>query len=179
VPVFKMRRATVGDVEVLVEHRRMMFEEMTRPSAEALEAADDAYRAWAKENIKRRLFRGYIVTTRSGKIAASGCVWLREIQPSPYRHTKMVPYILSVYTRPEFRRKGLASMIVKEAMEWGRKKGYHKIVLHASTVGRKVYSQLGWKRAWEMEFRFERPPGPGRLKRGLSPRPSKRVRAST
>lgn len=154
-PGFKVRSATTRDIDLLVEHRRMMFEEMIKPTAQAARAADEAYRRWAREKMQRRLLHGYIVTTSGGRVAASGCVWLREVQPSPDRPFGMVPYVLSVYTRPEFRRKGLASLIINEAMEWGRKKGFHKMVLHASSVGKKVYSQLGWKRTWEMEFRYK------------------------
>jgi GNAT superfamily N-acetyltransferase len=155
VPSFKIRRATSKDVELLVRHRHMMFEEMTRPTAKELKVADDSYREWARAMMKGRLLHGYIVTTGSGKVAASGCVWLREVQPSPGRPTGMVPYVLSMYTGPEFRRNGLASMILKEAMAWAKKKGYGKMTLHASSVGRKVYAKLGWKRGWEMDVRFE------------------------
>ena len=86
-------------------------------------------------------------------------------EPSPGRPAGMVPYILSVYTTPEFRRKGLASMIIKEAMDWARKHHYHRILLHASLTGRKVYSQLGWKRTWEMEFRYDGPANVSRVRR--------------
>lgn len=151
---FKIRRATAKDIELLVEHRHSMFEEMTRPTAKELEVADISYREWAKAMMKRRLFHGYIVTTGKGKVAASGCVWLREVQPSPGRPAGMIPYVLSVYTLPEFRRNGLASMILKEATAWAKKEGYHKITLHASRVGRKVYARLGWKSGREMEYRF-------------------------
>lgn len=154
-----------------------MFEEMSRPTAGELRVHDESYRVWAKKMMKRRLMHCYIVTTASGRPIASGCVWLREMQPSPAHPHGMVPYILSVYTRPEFRRKGLASLIVEEATEWAGKHGYYKIVLHASKPGRKVYSQLGWKRTWEMEFRLD---GPGaiRFRDGKSRRPSKPSRAA-
>lgn len=154
VPGFKIRRATARDVDILVRHRHMMFVEMTRPPAEKLRVLDESYRVWAKEMMKRKLFHGYVVTTDDGKPAASGCVWLREMQPSPGHPPGMIPYILSMYTAPEFRRNGLATMIMKEAMEWGRKKGYHRILLHASRAGRKVYPELGWKRTWEMEYTY-------------------------
>jgi GNAT superfamily N-acetyltransferase len=164
-----MRPATSKDIELLVQHRHMMFEEMSGPPAEAARAADESYRVWARDMMKRGLFHGYIVSTRGGEAAASGCVWLREIQPSPDRSTVIVPYVMSVYTSPEFRRNGLASMIVEEAAEWARREGFHKIVLHASSVGRKVYSRLGWKRTWEMELRFD---GPAR--RAPRPRTARR-----
>jgi GNAT superfamily N-acetyltransferase len=156
-----------------------MFEEMAIPTADELGVHDGSYRLWAKEMMKRRLLHGYIVETSDGKPAASGCVWLREMQPSPGHPHGMVPYVLSMYTRPEFRRKGLASMIIEEAMGWARKHGYYKIVLHASLTGRKVYSRLGWKRTWEMEFRYDSPAAKlGRLRRGrpLPSRPSRAAR---
>jgi GNAT superfamily N-acetyltransferase len=179
VPGFEIRRATAKDIELLTRHRHMMFEEMARPTEEELSAHDESYRLWARKMMKRRLMHGYVVTTVSGRPAASGCVWLRETQPSPGHPHGMVPYVLSMYTRPEFRRKGLASMIIEEAMEWAKRQGYYKMMLHASSTGRKVYSQLGWKRTWEMEFRYDdQPAKPTRLRRGRSLRPSKPSRAA-
>jgi GNAT superfamily N-acetyltransferase len=178
VPGFEIRRATAKDLELLVEHRHMMFEEMASPTADELSVHDESYRSWARELMKRRLLHGYVVESNSGKPAASGCVWLREMQPSPGHPHGMVPYVLSMYTRPEFRRKGLASMIIEEAMEWARKRGCYKIMLHASSTGRKVYSQLGWKRTWEMEFRYDTPAKPARLRRGRSRLPSKPSQAA-
>ena len=178
-PVFKIRTATTRDLDLLVQHRRSMFEEMASPTKEELSLHDASYRVWAMSMMKRRLLHIYIVETRSGKPAASGGVWLREMQPSPGHPHGMVPYILSVYTRPEFRRKGLASMIVEEATEWAKKHGYYKVVLHASKTGRKVYSQLGWKRTWEMEFRFDTRAKPRRLTAVKPRRTSKPSRASS
>jgi len=132
-----------------------MFKEMSRPTAKQLDEMDESYRRWARDLMGRRLFRGYIVMTGRKKVAASGCVWLREQQPSPGHGPEMVPYVLSVYTEREFRRKGLASMILKESMAWARKKGYPMILLHASTAGRQVYEKLGWTSGREMEFWFE------------------------
>jgi len=152
---FKIRRATAKDIGVLVEHRHKMFEDMTDATADELKVQDASYRVWAREMMKKKLLHGYIAQTKDGTPAASGCVWLREVQPSPGRPAARVPYVLSVYTVPEFRRNGLASMVVEEAMAWAKREGYHKIVLHASTVGRKVYTKLGWKRGREMEFYFE------------------------
>ncbi len=178
-PPFRLRLATSRDVPLLVQHRRKMFEEMSRPTEEELEAHDESYGKWAREMMKRRLLHVYIVETTGGKPAASGGVWLREMQPSPGHPHGMVPYVLSVYTSPEFRRKGLASMIVEEATRWAKKEGYYKIVLHASKTGRKVYSKLSWKRTWELEFRYDGPAKASRVRRGKARRSSRRSRASS
>jgi len=131
-----------------------MFEDQAGVESASVDLGDP-YRAWAREMMKQRMLHCYVVTDRRGNVAASGCVWMRQVQPSQGRPAALVPYLMSMYTVPRFRRKGLASMVVKEAMEWAKKKGYGKITLHASSTGRKVYSKLGWKRTWEMEVELE------------------------
>jgi GNAT superfamily N-acetyltransferase len=132
-----------------------MFVEMTSATEDELAALEVAYSRWAKKMMRRKLFHGYIVTATGGEVAASGCVWLRDQQPSPQHLSGRIPYLMSVYTSPDFRRSGLASMIVKEAMDWAKRNDYHRLTLHASVKGRKVYSKLGWKRGWEMEYSFD------------------------
>ena len=79
-------------------------------------------------------------------------MWLQQVQPRPHRASMVQPYLLSMYTEPDFRRRGVASMVVKEAIRWCRKKGYEVLMLHASEMGRRVYSKLGFKRTWEMRL---------------------------
>ena len=47
---------------------------------------------------------------------------------------------------PKFRRKRVATLVVKEAERWAWASGYHSMTLHASKEGRKVYKRLGWER---------------------------------
>lgn len=178
-PGFRIRKATLKDFPTLVEHRNAMFDEYEPLNTEERNVANETYPAWAREKMRLKLFHGYIVETSGGKVAASGCVWLREVQPSRGHPAALVPYLMSIYTDPKFRRRGLASIVVGEAMAWGRKRGYRKMTLHASLQGRKVYSQLGWKRVWEMEVRFDRPPTSGRARARTSPQASRASRAST
>jgi len=43
-------------------------------------------------------------------------------------------------------------MVVNEAIGWCRRNKYERLMLHASEMGRKVYSELGFKRTWEMRL---------------------------
>ena len=74
------------------------------------------------------------------------------VQPRPHRESRVQPYLLSMYTEPDFRRRGVASMVVKEAIEWCRRNKHERLMLHASEMGRGVYSKLGFKRTWEMRL---------------------------
>jgi GNAT superfamily N-acetyltransferase len=152
---FKVRLATAKDIEVLVRQRHMMFEDMRHLTSEEHKIGDDSYRTWARAMMKRKLLRCYLVVDEEGEIGASGCVWLRDIQPGPGHGPQRIPYLMSMYTDRKFRRKGLASMIVKEAMNWAERRGYPEMTLHASKMGRRVYTKLGWARTWEMEVELD------------------------
>jgi GNAT superfamily N-acetyltransferase len=107
------------------------------------EKGDRVYQRWARARLKK---------SSDGRVAGGGCVWLQPVQPRPHRASMVQPYLLSMYTEPDFRRRGVASMVVREAIEWCRKNKYERLMLHASEMGRKVYSKLGFKRTWEMRL---------------------------
>ncbi|MDA4124277.1 MAG: GNAT family N-acetyltransferase [Thaumarchaeota archaeon] len=152
---FEIKLARSGDIDELVRQRRMMFADMKHGNDQERVIGDRAYRKWALEKMKKGLLRCYLVTDEKGEIAAGGAAWLREEQPGPGHGARLVPYLMSMYTEPKFRRKGLASLIVQEAVGWAQKNGYPGMTLHASKEGRKVYPRLGWKRGWEMYLDFE------------------------
>jgi GNAT superfamily N-acetyltransferase len=127
-----------------------MFEEMKHRTPDEHKVGDDSYRLWATAMMKRNLLHCFIITSDGGDVAAGGCLWLREEQPGPGHPARRIPYLMSMYTEPKFRRRGLATTIAKETMRWSKKNGYPEMTLHASRMGRNVYPKLGWKRTWEM-----------------------------
>jgi GNAT superfamily N-acetyltransferase len=152
----RIRRARPIDLEDLVHHRRAMWAEIGIRDKLALDRADPEYRSWTKKGFREGTLLGWMVEDENKNLAGSGCLWLRPSQPRPGRRITSQPYLLSMYSEPHFRGKGVASMIVDEAKRWSRKKGFPELVLHASKMGRKVYSGRGFKRSWEMRVRLGR-----------------------
>jgi len=152
---FTVRLATASDIDVLVRQRHLMFEDMRPRTEEEHRIGDAAYRKWALRKMRKGLLRCFIVTDGKGEVAGGGGVWLREVQPSPGHDARLMPYLLSMFTDPKFRRKGVATLVVREAERWARENGYSEMNLHASRKGRKVYAKLGWKRSWEMYAELE------------------------
>ena len=146
---FKVRLATVGDLTTLVRHRRGMFLALGTAKEKDLDAHDSVYRRWARVRMRRGEFAGFIAEV-NGKPVGSGCIWLQERQPRPGLDRLAVPYLLSMFTEPQFRGIGIAKRIVKAAHAWCRKSGYKTITLHASKMGRGIYRKLGYERTWEM-----------------------------
>ena len=154
-----LRKATLIDLDVLVHQRRAMWIELGVKNGTAHEKGDRAYNRWVRARLKKGQFMGWIVEDQGGRVGGGGCLWLQPVQPRPHRLAMVQPYLLSMYTEPEFRGLGVASMVVTAAVEWCRRNHYERLMLHASVMGRSVYRRLGFKRTWEM-----------RLDLGISPR---------
>lgn len=150
----KIRKATLRDLEILVVHRRGMWFDMGYKNKAQLDKADKVYRNWAKPRLKSGELVGFIVEAE-GQVAGSGCLWLQPVQPRPGRPGFKVggqPYLLSMYTEHPFRGKGVATKIVKESIRWAKAKGFPRMTLHASDMGRSIYEKLGFKQTWEMKL---------------------------
>ena len=145
-----VHKAGLGDLDALVHQRRRMWEALGIRDDDLHIRGDRVYDQWARARLKNHQLMGWIVKSADGRVAGGGCVWLQPVQPRPHRASMVQPYLLSMYTEPGFRRRGVASMVVKEAMGWCRKNKYERLMLHASEMGRKVYCKLGFRRTWEM-----------------------------
>jgi GNAT superfamily N-acetyltransferase len=60
--------------------------------------------------------------------------------------------IINVFTEPQWRRQGLASMLIKEIVNWSKSGHLDWITLHASDEGRVIYERLGFIANNEMRF---------------------------
>jgi GNAT superfamily N-acetyltransferase len=117
-----------------------------------LDSQDRVYRGWARSRLKTGALVGWVAETREGHVVAGGTLWLRPTVPRPGIKQMVQPYLLSMYTEPKWRGRGLATRVVDEAIGWARKKGYKQILLHASQMGKGVYIHRGFRRTWEMKL---------------------------
>jgi GNAT superfamily N-acetyltransferase len=147
-----VRTAGRKDLDVLVHQRRAMWMDLGIKSKALHAKADRAYRRWAENQLSKRQFTAWVVEASDGRVAGGGCLWLQPVQPSPRRPGTLQPYLLSMYTEPDFRRHGVASMVVGQAIAWCKRSGYKRLQLHASEMGRNVYRRFGFKRTWEMRL---------------------------
>ena len=152
----KVRHVTVRDLDVLVHHRRGMWEDMGVGTRIELDEADPVYRKWARARLKSGRFVAWVVEKGDGQIVGGGSVWLKPVQPRPGSKAAVHPYLLSMYTERNFRGMGVGSLIIKEAVKWSKRNGYPSLLLHASIVGRRLYRKLGFKRTWEMRRNLQR-----------------------
>lgn len=128
-----------------------MFANMHKQSTRVLAAHDRAFRAWARREMRAGRLVCFLVEETGNKVAGGGSLWLREVQPHPGFAGGKVPYLMSMYTYPACRGKGIATTVVRHALAWSKARGYDSVSLHASKMGRPIYEKLGWKATSEMD----------------------------
>jgi GNAT superfamily N-acetyltransferase len=147
-----MSHATMGDLELLSDHRQKMWLEIFPGIETKVNEISAATKSWIESKLSEGRLVGFIVKTPEGKVAGSGCVWVRDEVPRPNYSRKVVPYLMSMYTEIEFRRMGVAKMIVEAAIKWCRANGYERVLLHASDAGKPLYESLGFEPTREMRL---------------------------
>lgn len=128
-----------------------MWAELHHFTRRELDRHDATYRRWASRGMVAGTFVARIVETPDGAPVGSGALWLMPMQPRPGPLGRgEMPYVLSMYTVPGYRGRGIAARIVRELVRWSRARGYGRIFLHASPLGRSVYARLGFRPGSEM-----------------------------
>jgi ribosomal protein S18 acetylase RimI-like enzyme len=54
-------------------------------------------------------------------------------------------YIMNMYVEEDFRKMGIATQLMKEALRVCEEKGVGKVALHATDLGERVYTKLGFE----------------------------------
>lgn len=137
------RLATVDDVDALADLRWLMETER-HPE---IPANRDAYFAAARASIQGEIERGsYIVfLAESGEeaIACAILIWWPML-PTLTDFHRARGYVSSVYTKPEYRRQGIARTLMENLMARSRAMRMSRLVLNASAMGRPLYLDLGF-----------------------------------
>jgi predicted GNAT family acetyltransferase len=83
-------------------------------------------------------------------------VQLQPILPRPLSYTTIGEgrqgIIVNAFTEPQWRRRGIASFLMKEIISWSRTERVDRLVLHASNEARSVYERLGFIATNEMRL---------------------------
>jgi GNAT superfamily N-acetyltransferase len=157
---FAIRRATVEDIPTLARHRCEMFKDMEQLSEGSYSDLAEASTRYFEEAMPSGEYVAWVVTPadRPEVVVAGGGMQLRGILPRPDHAGRLLKagpqgLIVNVYTEQEWRRKGLAELVMQTIMHWGLENGLASMVLHASEEGRPLYERLGFKTSNEMYLR--------------------------
>ncbi|MEM9951714.1 MAG: GNAT family N-acetyltransferase [Chloroflexota bacterium] len=146
-----IRPITSDDVPTIVHHRHAMFADMGKGTPESRQQMDEGTYPWLERMIANGHYLGWFACDEEHVIAGVG-LWLMDWIPAVDGFTGRLPYLLNVYTEPDYRRQGLARQLVTKTIHWCKVQGYPRLRLHASEFGRPLYADLGFTQTNEMQL---------------------------
>ena len=141
------RRATVDDLEALVATRL----EVLRAANLLAEDVDLTEVAAASRDYYRRALAdgahtAILVLDVNAFVGAGGVSYYR-VMPTVHNPTGRCAYIMNMYTRPEYRRRGVARRTLDLLVRDARARGVAHIGLEATAAGRPLYEKYGFQAA--------------------------------
>ncbi len=154
---FQIRQAGPADLPVVLEFRMGMMADLfgaEMPPGDA-EALRDANASWLAEHMGRD-FAVWLAEV-DGRPAGSAAVLWFPHPPGLLSPGGLEAYVLNVYTKPEFRRLGIARALMATVVEAARAGGVNRIWLRASSEGRPLYEEIGFGERNYLELTLEPP----------------------
>lgn len=144
-----IRPIDIGDLDVVCDHRRRLFEEAGWPD-EKIGAMGQFFRLWLADQLSLGSYEGFLAEHGTRVI---GGVGMMELAWPPHpRHPSDARrgYILNLFVERVSRGAGLGAQLMQRCeREFGRR-GIRYLVLHATAAGRPLYERLGWSGTVEM-----------------------------
>ena len=137
------REATVEDTDALAALRWETELERHEP----LTTRQDEFLVVARETLRSELASGAyraFVAESGGEIVASAILVTWRMLPAMNNIHRNRGFVSSVYTKPEYRRRGIARALMQSLVETARATGVQRLILWASDMGRPLYEDMGF-----------------------------------
>ena len=140
----EFRKATAEDIDLLVRTRI----EVLRAANGLADSADMSEvekqsRAYYEKALADGTHTALLVSDHGQFIGAGGISYYR-VMPTYHNPTGRKGYIMNMYTRPEYRRKGIAFHTLDLLIQDAREKGLASVSLEATETGRPLYEKYGF-----------------------------------
>jgi len=150
------RVSDIGDIDLLANMRVKFFmdvhTDITDEQRTEIHASNMEY---FKETLSDGTFAAYLAFDGDVLVATSG-VNFYTTPPNPKNPTGKTAYISNMYTKSEYRGKGIATHLFEMTVAEAKKRGCGKVVLHATDMGRPIYEKFGFSiPKGAMEYYFE------------------------
>src|SRR5271168_2128180 len=139
----EFRLAAMDDLPEILRQRRGMYEDMNYNDAGALAAMVSISAHYLAKALTDGSFRAWLALSE-GEVAGGRAVIISPWPAQPYDLECRRATILNVYTDRDYRRRGIARLILETMIAWCKQEGFARVDLHASPSGRHLYESLGF-----------------------------------
>lgn len=148
------KKATIHDLDILTETRVLVLRAANKLSddVDMSEVKRQSYKYY-KEALRDESHVAYLVYDGDMVVGAGGVSFFR-VMPTFHNVTGEKAYIMNMYTKPEYRRKGIAFKTLDLLVEEAKKRGISAISLEATEMGKPLYKKYGF---CEMKDEMELP----------------------
>ncbi len=145
--MFFLRLATKDDIQQIVELRIKFLKEVRIDApTDGLDEYREVMSNYLKKEMSSGNFIAWLAITNNEIIATSGLITIQR-QPQLWNMSGQEVYIMNMYTKPEWRRKGIGTAILEKLIDEARNRGVEAIKLHATPMGKALYEKRGFKMA--------------------------------
>jgi GNAT superfamily N-acetyltransferase len=137
-----IRRATLHDIEMLVDLRLMLLQDMGHLT-EMLAELRPATHEYLLEALPAETFLVWVAEASGQIVATSGLIFFHK-PPSERNLSGIEAYILNMYTLPEWRGQGIATALLDTMMAFIKQTKAHRVWLYATQDGRPLYEKTGF-----------------------------------
>lgn len=148
------RKASLADLEVLTETRIEVLCAANQLSADVdMSEVKKQSLEYYQDALRNETHSAYLVFDEETFVGAGGISYF-QVMPTYHNPTGKKAYIMNMYTKPNYRRQGIAFKTLDLLVADAREKGITAISLEATDMGRPLYEKYGFiKMNDEMELR--------------------------
>jgi GNAT superfamily N-acetyltransferase len=139
----KIRKAEISDLDTLVELRlAYLHEDLGKLSAVTEEMIITQLKEYITKHIND-IFTAFFAET-DGKVVSTAFMAIADRPANPFMMTGRTALVQNVFTYPEHRRRGIATLVLKELIAEAKRQNVSYIELSATADGKPVYQKLGF-----------------------------------
>lgn len=141
----RIEAATPDDIDILVQIRMEVLRDVFElPADQDLEALKRANRAYYADALPSGGHVACLLWSEKEIVGCGGVCFSNEM-PSPDNPTGRCAYLMNIYTKPTYRKKGIGGRIVAWLVDQAKRREITKIFLEATDEGRALYMNHGFK----------------------------------
>ena len=141
---FEYRKASINDLDLLVKTRLEVLR-----AANGLDSTVDLSKVegesylYYRNALENGRHTAYLVFDGNLFIGAGGISYY-TVMPTFHNPSGEKAYIMNMYTKPDYRRKGIATKTLDLLVRDAKEHGVTAISLEATDIGRKLYEKYGF-----------------------------------